>query len=457
MNLELYKFAKRVNSTASPVSGGADYEITLKQSTDILHPSFLLNINPEYYGDYNYIKWNERQYFVDRATIVRDNLMRFDCTVDVLGTYKTYIGNTLAYIDRCADAGYYDSLIEDSAVSQPYNRKAQARTESGTLSNISTAGSFLLRTSGDQSGTTSTIGITTYAVTANELNRILGFLFTSGNFDFLSDASIKSFFNPFQYIIDVQWTPFSTSLFGGNFDNVKLGFWDSGINCRVVTIDSWEDTLTCSIPLGGYDYDDFRSYSSNYTEMTVYVPGCGLYPISPLQFRTSTGAGEITANFLGDVATGELQVELKSGTYTVAVLSGKMSSSVAIGQLAMNTAGITQSATSAIGNLLRLNPLGALGDAIEGVQKAYQPIQSVNGTAGNVASLRKYNKLVVTRNSYGSTDLVTSIAGRPCKKVMQINRLSGYVKCQNASVLMPALQEEVQMVNAYLNGGFFYE
>ena len=48
-------------------------------------------------------------------------------------------------------------------------------------------------------------------------------------------------------------------------------------------------------------------------------------------------------------------------------------------------------------------------------------------------------------------------AGRPyCKKVV-LNTLSGYIKCADADISTIATSTENAMVNAFMNGGFYYE
>ena len=47
--------------------------------------------------------------------------------------------------------------------------------------------------------------------------------------------------------------------------------------------------------------------------------------------------------------------------------------------------------------------------------------------------------------------------GMPYFKVATVSSLSGYVKCANASVSIPGDGEEQNVLNGYLNGGFYYE
>ena len=47
--------------------------------------------------------------------------------------------------------------------------------------------------------------------------------------------------------------------------------------------------------------------------------------------------------------------------------------------------------------------------------------------------------------------------GRPLCQVKTIKNLSGYILCQNADAKISGTADEADLVNSYLNSGFFYE
>ena len=99
-------------------------EVSLKNETDLLNPSFLLSSN--IYGDleinnhlYSYVYWQElgRYYFVENITQVSNALYRLDCSVDVLGTYRRQIlasSQFVVYAEKDVDTDIADTRLVPS-------------------------------------------------------------------------------------------------------------------------------------------------------------------------------------------------------------------------------------------------------------------------------------------------------------------------------------------------------
>lgn len=448
MELRLFKFSKRANSTARPSGGGAVVNVNLKASTSALSPVFILSGDIEELCLYNYAVWNDRYYFITDISIETNNIVSITCAADVLATYKYSIGAYTAYIDRSAANGRMD--LEDAYVSELYTINSNTYTVSGDFPNYSSTGCFLLRTCG-QSANASSIGVTTYAISAQSIKDVLNFLFDESNFDFLADTSVKSFFNPFQYIIDCKWFPFDNMAFGTTYAPVQLGWWTSPVNAIVVTQTYLSGSMIVTLPQG--TYTDFRKFSSRFTELYTYMPGCGLYPINPLHLR----ADSCTVNWAIDVATGESQFRITLGNYVVGVYCGKFASSVSIGQITTDILSIAGNMASGIASLASFDYGSAVSGFAGSIGTLLQPTQSVNGTSGSIASLLAYPHVYFYRIEKGSSESPQSELGKPNRREMQISTLTGYIKCMNASIALEAYDSEITQVNDYMNGGFYYE
>lgn len=448
MQLLLYIFTKRKNSTARPNTPGTVVDVRLKLSTSVLSPTFLISGDIEELCMYTYAQWNDRYYFITDISIETNNVVNISCAVDVLATYKMQIGSYTAYIDRSASGGQLD--LEDSYVSEKYTIQNTTKTESGDFPNFSQTGCFLLRTCG-QTANASSIGVTTYAISAQSIKDVLNFLFDEGNFDFLQDTSVKSFFNPFQYIIDCKWFPFDNLAFGSTYAPIQLGWWTSPVNAVVVTQTYLSGTMIVTLPQGSYT--DFRKFSSRFTELYTYMPGCGFYPLNPLHLRADSCA----ITWAIDVATGESQFRIMSGTFLVGVYSGKFASSVALGQISTDILNIAGGVASGIANLASMQYGTSVSDFTGAIGTLLQPTQSVNGASGSIASLLAYPHVYFYRIEKGSSDSPQSELGRPNRRELQISTLHGYIRCMNASLPLEAYDSERTHVNSYLNGGFYYE
>lgn len=131
---KFYTFSKMANSTKIPGSGdvAVEYPIELIEPTSFLHPTISLKMNPMSTGDptnFNYVlipHWS-RYYFVDDIVYdATDGYWNFTMTVDVLGSARTGILNSLQYVERSATSWnleLIDRQYPTDTAPQFFNRK----------------------------------------------------------------------------------------------------------------------------------------------------------------------------------------------------------------------------------------------------------------------------------------------------------------------------------------------
>lgn len=95
MQAIFYKFSKRKNSTAVPGGQGNERDLTLKNGSSIITPTFL--VAGESF-DYNYCSFNGRYYWITDITSVRNELWEVQCRVDVLASWKNEILNSKGFV-----------------------------------------------------------------------------------------------------------------------------------------------------------------------------------------------------------------------------------------------------------------------------------------------------------------------------------------------------------------------
>ena len=114
MLVRFYTFTKKLNSTARPTGTYTEYDCVIKTSSDVITPTIELQMglttNPSafnycYIPDYNRYYWVKDRTFFNHIWIATLN-------VDVLATWKPYIGNTDMYVLRSSTA--YDGKILDT-------------------------------------------------------------------------------------------------------------------------------------------------------------------------------------------------------------------------------------------------------------------------------------------------------------------------------------------------------
>lgn len=461
MNLQVWaNLVKRVNSTFQP-SHAADQvlEVSLKKDTSLLKPTFTIsgNIEPDIVN-INYCAWAGHYYFVDDVIFLTNRHAELKCSIDALATHKGDLLLQTFFIERAATN--YSTEVYDPMVAQKTTNGLLQQTSSDPLQKWSERGTYIVRVIGDNDAPTTALGITTYVLTPTDMNDLLNRVFDSGRYDFLSDNTVKSFFNPFQYIVSVMWFPFSIDAFSVDTDQpeITLGWFKTGYHA--FTLKSPRFTGYTNLKRPEERYNDFRDQSANWTTLRVLIPGVGAYIMNPVDF----GHESIRINYSVDCLTGESSVYIYQnvgGTPTggfISQLSGRMGVPVQIGQLTANYASGATNIVSGLGNLLTGKLGDAFSDAVQATTEICQPTPSVNGSAGNAASLiysaGKAYASVVTR---GSRNIAVNEVGRPVMQADILNKYSGYVKCSNANVILKGTREEREIINRYLNGGFFIE
>lgn len=428
-----------------------EIEVNLKDGCSLLHPSWIIRTsNILEYAQCNYCNFNGRYYFITDMIILRNELIEITATVDVLATYQQYVLSYTGFIERAASA--YDAYVVDNLLS-PSSVTLPSRTfTSRQLNNWSGSGTFVVRVISGIGGTSST-GIKTYALTSTDLNALVNSMFSQGRYDFLTDSSIKSFFNPFQYFVDCKWFPFNSSAFGAGDEEIGLGWWSTGVRGVLVNNTTIYDNVDVTVPSGVYN--DFRKYDNRWSVLRILIPGAGMYYLNPSEIGDAA-----KVEFDIDIATGEGIVKIhpsNSQVSVIAVYSGKFCSTISIGQLETNTAGLISSGMSVVGALTAGNLLGAAGNMVQVAENFLQPTPSLNGTSGNMGALLNTSHIVLTLTQKDSKDFPAITCGRPVMGVKPISMFTGFIKCGNASMLIPGTSEELKMLNNFMNGGFYNE
>lgn len=468
MNVYMTQYSKRANSTARPADTSSYTLVAdcqLKQPSSVVNPVFILS-QSSFSVNYNfcYIPDWGRWYTIDDVVYLTGQRVEVTLSCDYLATWRSNISGYTAYVERCADSDYYDTTVEDNYLSNSTtiaNSQIATTALSGGFEWIT--GFYILRTVGRNA---SASGISSYILTYSQLASVLSFMFTDSNFsDVISDSTVKSFFNPFQYIVDIKWIPYDYSSLQTDIllqSNVTFGWWDSGVAGYLLPSTFGGVTFyATSINIPENAFSDWRRYSDRFSNYLLYLPGVGTVNIS----ANETWEG-LCCTYDLDLVTGEAICILYSGRLNDAhEATGCMISSyktrfavpVQIGQLASTAFTTAAGIGSTLGSLLTLDIGGAIETAVNTTKSALQPTPSINGTTGERYVLQANPTIKMSINNLTSCDYPTTVAGRPCYKNIQLGNLSGYVKCGGASLSLPGYDTDAEAVNGALNSGFYME
>ena len=142
MDIYLWSFQKRKNSTKVPASAGTKVECYLKEETSIMNPSFI--INAASLSGYNYLQWDTNYYFISDIVSIRKDVWRIDCDMDVLATFSAQIKSTTAFIEY---ADSYDARIYDPRLAKKINATETSNTVSAPY--VDTTGYYVVTVIGE--------------------------------------------------------------------------------------------------------------------------------------------------------------------------------------------------------------------------------------------------------------------------------------------------------------------
>lgn len=429
----------------------------------MINPTVIVEYSKVGAFNYAYIpKWS-RYYFVDDITYTTGNRAEISLAEDVLATFKSDIDAYTCFVER--SGSNFNLYMDDNLVSNTENINPSSPDRVGITNfqypyDYGEGGTFYMRVVNNDA---SKEGIPIYALNASQLKKVLNFMFSEDNYkDVLSDEVVKSFFNPFQYIVSLMWVPIDPSYFD-NLDkhSVLFGWWDTGVNAAYGVGDILISNQKISMPENPYAETDFRRYSSRFSQYSMYIPGVGTINL-PTEIATSPSGLYMTLYFDATTGQAEYQFSLGSAENFNVIMSFKtqLGAPIQIGQMGASLPGVVSGGGSAIGSLLSGNIGGVIKGLVDSAKSSFSPAPSIIGTTGARTIIEDNTAIEVTVYTRGSGDIPQNQAGRPCYKNLRLGSLSGFVKCGNASVQLTdsvPYAQEVDMVNNLLNSGFYEE
>lgn len=423
---------------------------------------------------YAYIPEFGKYYFCSSPTILSNYHVQYDLVEDYLASRKTEIGSTVAHV-LYSSTGYNVDIV-DARMTVKAN-KAYLNKQNGT-SGFSSSGSYVVGIISNQ--TNGRYGaLNYYLMTDTQIENLV---------NALSDSSIKSqieqFFTgdwlqliPICIWIPIQWADALTLFCGGLLtlpETLKLGnvtMSVSGIDAQGYPISNIYADLTSVSLMIPYKWQDFRD-NSPYTSASLYLPGVGDTDLNINDFYSSTNVSIATRI---DASTGDifyriynddgivLKTILFNGSVPVPLAHTTTSVSGSLAAVGGGIGGIASLGLSAVTG----NVAGVVGSGIALMTAGSSMLLSANHRS---TSLRGQQ---IGRSAFAVTDFILTIValdtediddasyiariGRPVCVTHAISNHSGYVQCEEASVAIAGDNTERDIINNYLNTGFYYE
>lgn len=447
-----YNFSKRRNSTKIPSGSGTSHTVRLKDATSLYRPVFELSGGN--YPTYTYASWQGYYYYVTDIVSTANNLYEVECELDPMGSARSDILNTTAFVNRSASS--YDLWMPDNELSNKAKIVSHGHKVSSLSGIFDSTGCYIMRVIGKE-------GIDTFILDKSDLHDILDFMFDDGNFtDVLGDAVIKAVFNPFQYVVSLQYTPLSyTWVSDGAFASTfHFGWWPVNTDTYKKTSRTGLHVLGQTVTLPDAYFNDFRDYDTRFTRCNMILPG-GIETEIPSSWLS---LGSLKIEIVFDILTGKaMYLITDSGSNVMSTFSAQLGFDVQIGQQAVSAGGIISNAVSAgvgLGSFMSGNALGALagiGGLSGAVSAITQPNPSIVGSQQTALFAQVQSQVEIEYTRYESGTYADATIGRMLNQQVTLSTLTGFTKCSNASVNTELPAQYKDEINNYLNSGFFIE
>lgn len=489
MNVELFNFSKRFNSTKVPTGTGTTFTgVNLKENCSVYQPVITFAVSsfsaptvaPTIYN-YALISKFQRYYFIDDWVYI-GNVWEAHLTIDVLGTYKSSIGLVSTMVERSYTS--YDGSLSDTKYPMTSNTLITKVPMTNPFYQVRLRdGAFVMGVVGEpiyQSDGVTTFGnnigsINYYALEFDAMQNFCDWLFDDDIWNLcgitdISNGLFKTMFNPMQYIVSCIWLPYSAYTMSSFTPKpIKVGYWTTTINAYPVNTYMYYDTIYAEIPdhpqIARGTYLNFNPY----TKVTAYLPVFGSIPVD-MSFRTC--GSYVGFRIKVDVRSGQADIRGMIGTQNEIVNSTTDSN---IFYTASGMFGVPIQLSQALTEVFNANSLSfsnllnPYGNMLKGIgaqwaagvlgadvqyQGNYPSISSVGSNGSFLVAWQSANMMV---EHFRITEEDRAEFGRPLLQVKTINTLSGYIKCADAHIELPITEQEKKSITEFMNTGFFYE
>lgn len=465
MNVLFYNHEKRVNSLKLP-TGGTSIPCVLKDATSLTAP--VLEIQSETRPSYNYaqIPDFDRYYYVNEWTY---NMGLWSCslTVDVLSSWRSNILNSRAYVEYSSST--YSNDIIDPRMMTSEEKVYTHWEEPAETSIFSTNGCYILSIiSTDANGYNGACAV--YALTQSQLSQFSATITAQDFLDGIWEGIKNAFNNPFDAIVSCRWIPFDYGALNGSEKEIIVVYAGSGVSGKLLSSNFVVSNFGTAIPS--------RTAETIYTDVAPFVTGVLYLPFVgtvPLDLNAFYPSNYIYMKTICDVTTGDLVYTLgQSAEFFVSTYSGNCATQIPLSNTNIDSLGMAASSSGIIGGLVstvagivKKDPsliskgLGAVGIGTYGTVRNAEIHTQTNGAISSRvgAHVQRTIELVLIRSNV--TDVIGTARqetiGLPCFRTLLLSTLSGYCQCSGASVSAPATDNELSLINDYLNSGVYIE
>lgn len=511
LTVSFWGFGKKENSTLQPTDQPlAQYtNVELKDNCSIVNPALVINAplsqNVQTYN-YCYIAEFRRYYYVT-DWIWDMGVWICELQVDVLASFRLEIGFQSLYVLRASFDTQGRAVFDGNIVDNTYPATAGAPTYDEDWTTNPFAGLYQFRTGSYIVGLINKdgAGISYYCFSDTSFTDFCNELFnySSGwvNIDptEISEDLQKALINPFQYVASAFYIPIPIGWWSDYgvwhpTTTIKFGWWSVSIAHAASIIPKnvlYEFNTTLTIPKhpsaasrGNYlNLNPYSMYTLRYYPFGVFdIDSEAISGYNTLYLNTAidtcTGKAILTiyvdskvnpirvieANVSVLIPTVSVNVDYTNlGSKTTALAAGAS----AIAQMGAGSSGswfqnFRTNAKNFVANLRAGNREAISSSVKEAVTNITSAVFASKATAEISGQQGAYTlfdnqSLTLSGRFLPIADEDLGHRGRPLCQTRQINTLRGFIVCSDADVVIVCTDREKSAIQAYLEGGFYYE
>lgn len=495
---------KRKNSTLQGTLTNP-FSVLFKNPTSLDYPTLTLNYSGDF--DYNAAKYTSTggktyYYFVHDKRSRNNDLWEVTLELDTLATYKSRILDSTQFVSYSQNAS--SEWLQDTRI--PLLKNATVSKRSAAMSDIFWASGFYVLSVVGKSG------CDLWACDISQIRAILDKItdwsddlvndVLAGNYPFQRssptqavvydfstiEAALESFANMNMLtgfagnayssapdcIRSCIWVPFNASLFTNGGGEIWLGQFDSGVHnafkCKTTAVNGVQSV---AIP---WQHADWRRATCE--EVYLYLPLVGMINVPSDEIINESS---ITVEWSATATDGCIAYRIIAGDQVIGTYGANCSVNYPLGISQQASAGeIVQTAfqgtqktvSAALNAVSSVNPLHIAGGAVEASMAAadamYQTadatmtrhnscIGGIGGGAGIGLSHDLYC-FTVSHDTIVTPSTMAATMGLPTMLPAKLSTLSdGFIQCANAHVPLDADSPIMNIVDTYLNNGFYKE
>lgn len=449
---------KRENSTANTFTVSVSADCLLKDGTDILRPTFSLQLASDFPMTANYMHVSAfgRYYWITGIYFER-GVWYVSGEIDVLGTYKAEIGATMAYVLRAASD--HDERIADgfyTLESVPTGLPSWEPTE------FDTTGTIIVSVLGND-GTDSYCYYAMYPATWARLYSIMynsNFLNNYGTFwSNIATDIFNTIINPGDYVSSAIWLPVKYDDIAGTPSNIWIANFQTGFFGKHITPNTLLLYKSKTLTLPDHPQEAANGVwmrGNRCSRDELLLPGYGTIVLDS-DVIAAMAVRTISIQYAVD-CTGAVTYHVNYGGQDV-YCNANIGTPCGFGDIRPDFSQALSSVFNAAVSGLNGNFAGAAAGIVDATMASKPQVERISsGGSRTLPTVMPYfysNSLfyLLPSDAYDNTG-----SGRPLCKTVQISTLSGYVVCASTvSVACSGTREEINRVNSHLSEGFYYE